>query len=194
MTRVPRALAPQQGFTMVEILITIAVMSILIAIGLPNFSIWIQNTQTRTAAESILNGLQLARGEAVRRNVTVKFVMGSQSDWAVSVVSTGEVVQDRPAKEGSPNANVQARTGSTVAPSCATTTTVTFNALGRVLDNNGDATKPIAQVDVTNTALTAADARNMRIVISSGGGVRMCDPKVAVGDPRACPANPAPCA
>jgi type IV fimbrial biogenesis protein FimT len=182
-----------RGFTIVELMITVAVMGILIAIGLPNFSTWIQNTQIRTASESILNGLQLARGEAVRRNVTVQFVMGAQSSWTVSVVSSGEVIQSRPANEGSPNAAVQARTGLDVAPSCATTTTVTFNGLGRVLDNNGDATKPIAQLDVTNTALTAADARNMRVIIGGGGSIRMCDPKVALGDPRYCPVTASTC-
>ena len=34
----------------------------------------------------------------------------------------------------------------------------------------------------------------MRIMVGGGGNVRMCDPKVAIGDPRACAAAPVPCA
>ena len=44
------------------------VLGIMLALGLPSFVETIQNMQVRTAAESILDGLQIARSEAVRRN------------------------------------------------------------------------------------------------------------------------------
>ncbi|MBI2509431.1 MAG: prepilin-type N-terminal cleavage/methylation domain-containing protein, partial [Betaproteobacteria bacterium] len=56
------------GFTLIELMVGIAIVGILIMIALPNFTIWIQNTQIRAGAEGILSGLQLARTEAVRRN------------------------------------------------------------------------------------------------------------------------------
>jgi type IV fimbrial biogenesis protein FimT len=52
---------PQAGFTLVEMMIAIAIFALLVLAALPEFRIWMQNTQIRTAAEGILNGLQFAR-------------------------------------------------------------------------------------------------------------------------------------
>jgi len=56
----------QQGVTLIELMVGIAILATLLAMGIPAFTGWIQDTQVRTAAESILNGLQTARAEAVR--------------------------------------------------------------------------------------------------------------------------------
>ena len=39
--------------------------AIMLFIALPNFAVWMQNTQIRTAGEAVLNGMQLARAEAI---------------------------------------------------------------------------------------------------------------------------------
>jgi hypothetical protein len=52
---------------------------------------------------------------------------------------------------------------------------------------NADASPSLVQVDVDNPTIpVAADRRNLRILVPAGGALRMCDPKVAAGDPRAC--------
>jgi type IV fimbrial biogenesis protein FimT len=68
-------------------------------------------------------------------------------------------------------------------------TTVTFNGLGRVVAND-DGSPSITQVEVDSRQLSAADSRELRVTISAGGSVKMCDPsdKIAADDPRACPA------
>jgi type IV fimbrial biogenesis protein FimT len=63
----------QRGFTIVEVLISLVVLGVLLALGTPGFVEWLQNQQIRAAAEATLNGLQVARGEAVRRNTPVRF-------------------------------------------------------------------------------------------------------------------------
>lgn len=165
------------GFTLIELMVGIAIVGILIMIALPNFTIWIQNTQIRAGAEGILSGLQLARTEAVRRNVSVQLVLGNQTGWTVSLPSTAETIQSRTELEGSKNATA------TVTPGGANT--VTFNGLGRVV-GNADASPSITQIDVDTAALAAADSRELRIVVGGGGNIRLCDPQVAAGDPRAC--------
>ena len=70
----------EAGFTLVELLIAITLMGILLFMGMPSFKSWIQNTQIRTATEAIQNGLELARGEAVRRNTQVRFQLTSSVD------------------------------------------------------------------------------------------------------------------
>jgi len=69
--------APQLGLNLIEVMISLAVLSILIGLGAPGFVEWLQNQQIRAAAEATLNGLQVARGEAVRRNTPVRFQLVS---------------------------------------------------------------------------------------------------------------------
>jgi hypothetical protein len=65
------------------------------------------------------------------------------------------------------------------------TTKLTFNGLGWVIPNV-DGTAAITQVDVTSTAMTGTQVRPLRIAVTPGGTVRMCDPYVMAPDPRAC--------
>jgi len=168
------------GFTLIELAIGLAILGILVMAALPSYTAWIQNTQIRTAAESVLSGMQLARAEAVRRNTNVRLVFGAASSWTVSVPGTGEQIQARTSGEGSQNV--------TVTKTPATATTITFNSLGRVVAN-ADASASITQVelDVPTSILAAAESRELRIVVSAGGNVRMCDPNVTdATDPRKC--------
>lgn len=189
----------QRGFTLVELMIGVVIIGILILTGAPSFSAWIQNTQIRNAAEAILNGMQLARTEAVNRNAATRFVLcsGTTSAWEILATSTAvaaptaslacgagsnaqageERVQERSASQGSGNTQVQVMPGGARA--------VTFNSMGRVVANTfGDAgSASITQVNVSNPK----GNRPLRITVSTGGSLRMCDPSLATGtDPRAC--------
>jgi type IV fimbrial biogenesis protein FimT len=177
--------SPQAGFTLVEMMVAIAVFALLVLAALPEFRAWMQNTQIRTAAEGILNGLQFARAEAVRRNVTVELEMVGVSGWNARIASSGQVIQSRASGEGSGSAAV------TIKPDGAVKTT--FNGLGRQVSNL-DGSALITHMKVDSTAIPAAQTRELCIMVGSGGVVRMCDPQVAAGDSRAClPAVPAGC-
>lgn len=174
-------LKKQRGFSLIELMIGIVLMGILIMAAIPGFKTWIQNTQIRTAAESLQNGLQVARNEAVRRNANVMFQLGTGSAWSVVVVSSGETVQARSQKEGSENVALATTPGAATA--------ITFTGLGRVATINNDGSAPLTQLDldVPTAILSAADSRELRITIGGGGQIRMCDPNVsAAGDPRKC--------
>jgi prepilin-type N-terminal cleavage/methylation domain-containing protein len=75
-----------RGFTMIELLIGIVVLAILLGMGAPSFMTWMQNAQIRNAADAVLNGMQLARTEAIRRNKPVQFALSSNSGWNVNIV------------------------------------------------------------------------------------------------------------
>ncbi len=167
------------GFTLIELMIALTIIGIFIMLAMPAFSTWIMNTQIRTTAESITNGLQVARNEAVQRNSAVQFVKGAGTDssWTVSCVAVTpgcpdlSAIQLRAAGEGSSAAiTVTASDGNTV-----------------VFDNFGMMTTPVVAVarfdiDGSNTA----ESRELRVTIQTGGNVRMCDPQTTAPDPRAC--------
>lgn len=188
------------GFTLIELAIGMAVLAILVMVGLPNLTAWIQNTQIRTAAEGIQSGLQLARSEALRRNTSVRFqlVNSLTGSCALSTTGTnhvvsladptgacnstpsdaGPILQVRAGTEGSPNAAVSASASS-----------MTFNGLGRPLPSGSTLT-----INITNptggackTAAGSEPMRCLRVTVSTGGQVRMCDPAVDDNtDPRFC--------
>lgn len=175
-----------RGFTLIELAIAIVIIAVTVMFGIPGITEWIQNSQVRTAAESAKNGLQYARMEAVRGNTPVEFILLNPgttggTGWNVRVVRTNSNVQSKPNGEGSAKAVVNAT------PAAATT--VTFSGLGRRLTANADGSAVLTQIDIDSTTLAAAKSRELRITISPGGEIRMCDPdtSIATGDPRKCP-------
>ena len=192
----------RRGFSLIEMLIGIAVLVIVLMVGLPSLARWIQNTHIRNQAEAVHSGLQLARAEALRRNTQVRFQLfdtltagcaasTSGKSWVVSLADAGgqcnlapaatgpQIIQKKDGAEGSPNSALVATGGSLV----------TFNGLGRVANAT-----PLTQIDITNpvggackTVAGDEPMRCLQIRIASGGQMRMCDPAVnAVADPRRC--------
>lgn len=176
----------QSGFTLTEMVITLAIVGVLLAAAIPSYRSWVNNTQIRTAAESVQNGLQLARAEAARRNTSVNFTLNGNS-WSVDTKAVGvatdafytavEAVQSKSGTEGTRNARIT-----------ATSNLVTFNGMGRVtpavnviftIDN------PTGGVCATNT--NSSGMRCLNVVVDPGGKIRMCDPALnGSGNPQGC--------
>ena len=84
-------LRPMTGFTVIELIITVAVLAILIAIATPSFRELSLNNRTTSATNNLLADLALARNEAVKTARTA-FVSarGNWSDgWIVWVDADG---------------------------------------------------------------------------------------------------------
>jgi len=58
------------GFTITELMVTIAVVAILASLAIPNFIAWLPNYRLRSGAEEIQSTLQFARITAIKRNAT----------------------------------------------------------------------------------------------------------------------------
>lgn len=165
----------QAGLTLIELMIGVVVLGILAAVAVPNFRTWMQNTQVRNAAESITNGLQRARAEAVARNTNVEFVLTADSSWVVQLVG-GANIETRSRNDGSKDVAIAAVAADLATPA----TTITFNNFGGVAANV-DGSASLAQIDFT----TADTSRPLRTTIGVGGNAKMCDPHLSSG-PRAC--------
>lgn len=67
----------QRGFTLVELMVTVAVIGILAVVAAPSMTDMVNNGRTTSQAEELVSSLQLARAEAVRRNARVTICAGA---------------------------------------------------------------------------------------------------------------------
>ena len=54
------------GFTLIELMVTIAVLAVLLALGLPSFQQSLRSNRVATATNEMIASLSLARSEAIR--------------------------------------------------------------------------------------------------------------------------------
>lgn len=77
----------QTGFTLIELMITLVVLALLLAIGLPSFANFMRTTQVDAASNDLGNAMRYARSEAIQRNLSVAVVpaaaVGYQDGWSV---------------------------------------------------------------------------------------------------------------
>lgn len=162
-----------KGFTLVELLVTLVIMGVLAGMAMPSYIRWIQSRGVRAAADSIRDGVQRARGEAISRNAQIEFVMGADAAWVVQVGGGGAQIEERGAGE---NINVI-----TLTPVPDDATTLVFNGMG-VPEAGG-----LTEVAVDTSGAPDEGSDSQLIVIMGSSGARVCSRHVDAGDVRACP-------
>jgi type IV fimbrial biogenesis protein FimT len=65
----------QRGFSIIELSVAMTIAVILLSLGAPAMSGYLQNARLGTHAQGIYGGMQTARAEAVKRNQDVEFVL-----------------------------------------------------------------------------------------------------------------------
>lgn len=74
-------LKPSAGFTLIEALVTVAIMGILTSIAVPSFNSFILGQRVKTAQSDLYSALVMARSEAMKRNATVT-INQATGGWA----------------------------------------------------------------------------------------------------------------
>jgi type IV fimbrial biogenesis protein FimT len=70
------------GFTIIELMLTLVVVGVLLAIGMPSMANLVTSQRVKTAASDLHVSLTLARSEAIKRNATVQVEPVDTSNWA----------------------------------------------------------------------------------------------------------------
>lgn len=99
-----------RGFTLFELIVTIAVTGILLSLGVPGFMNIIQNNRAVAHTNDLVTGLNLARSEATRRSSVVTICSSTNgttcngsNDWSTGWVvrnGAGEVLRTWPERSG----------------------------------------------------------------------------------------------
>ncbi|MEJ2425804.1 MAG: GspH/FimT family pseudopilin [Candidatus Thiodiazotropha sp.] len=119
-----------KGFTVVELMIALAILAIVVAIAIPGFRDFVERNAVTTTSNELLNGLLFARGEAIRTEINTTFTPLAHG-WQVTQVTDDDddvTIKDQSATR----ANVAIAGNS-----------VTYNARGRSTDTENTGTVTI---------------------------------------------------
>lgn len=189
-----------RGFSLIELIVGMLILGILLALAMPGFSNWLHNARVRTTAESVQNGLQLARAEAVRRNTPVLFSLVTTTDagcardpagpnWVISLDDPTGKCDEAPSDDADPRI-IQSRSaaeGGAAVTIDSDQSSFLFNSLGRLTTPAGNVNFLITREE--DCLEKAGPVRCLRVMVSIGGQIRMCDPDPALpaGHTQACP-------
>lgn len=173
-----------RGFSLLELMVTLAVLGLLLAAAAPTFGAWISNSRVRAVNENLQNGLRLAQAEAIRRSRVVVFALTNDApsatatavangrSWAVFSVG---LLDDEDLEFVQGGELGSAAAGVTVTGPAS----VCFGLSGRLVD-------PPAATGVDGEACDGTSAefdvkrdgadRELRTLVNLAGQVRVCDP------------------
>lgn len=196
-----------RGFTLVEIMVGLAILSILLAVGVPNMKAWMTTNKAIAASEFYAEGFRLARAEAVKRNAVTRLALtanatSGQQDWQVDLCIPSATLACTDSSGAwstvsAPNGNANAADFLSVYRSAANlpgtgqmtltrdpvdASAVYFTPLGWVDTDADSRLKSITLAPVTADAFPTA-----AIMVTLAGVVTKCNPNVASKDSRGCP-------
>ncbi len=203
-----------RGFTLIEIAVTLIILSILMMIGLPSMMPMIQNARLASMDDFYLEGMRVARSGAIQKSAAARFVMtlnaNGQYDWQVDwcfpttaspCIATGAWSTTSAAAAGDPNAANPSlsvfRSASSLPDASRVTmyltpvnaTSIYFNAYGWV----NTAVQPslsLLCMDVDGSCVSAPgvppDVLPRAITVNLSGVAERCNPLVASTDSRSC--------
>lgn len=169
-----------KGFTLVEVMVVIAIVAILAAIAAPSFNSIIDKYRVKRAADTLSAFMINAKSEAIKRNTTVSAVFtGAGATWCVGMITAPAITCDCTA------ANCQ------------------IDAVDRVISSasfkdvklNGPATGHAFQfrtqrgtvVGNETVELESAAGLKLNVVVSMFGRVKLCSPDGSIsGYPSSC--------
>jgi type IV fimbrial biogenesis protein FimT len=121
------------GFTIMELMIVVAIVGVLAAFAMPNFRDLVARMRLKTGTSELHSSLLLARSEAVKRNAAVAVVPVDASNWAMGwSVRVGAVILSR--QDSQPAVTFAPRSAAYAAK---TVTNITFQGTGREASADG---------------------------------------------------------
>jgi type IV fimbrial biogenesis protein FimT len=90
-----------RGFTLIEMLVTLAIFAVLLMIAIPSMRPFLQSQSVKNASMDINSTAALARSEAIKRNTTIDVTANSATDWSqgwvVSQTTPAATIRKQPA-------------------------------------------------------------------------------------------------
>ncbi len=177
----------QQGFTLIELMVTIALVAILMALAVPSFTTFQRNAELTSFSNNLIASVNAARSEGIKRGRNSMIVPANGTDWGSGWIVFVDV--DSPSTFTYSAANDLTILTREAPPTYLTITAtgtanesppyMLFDASGYAknkLGGFGALTLSVARNDVPSAELYS---QTRRLKISSVGRVRACKPASA---------------
>lgn len=163
---------PVSGFTLIELMVTLSIMAVVVALVAPGFNDTIARTRVKSQASDVVNMLELARSASLKRTaVTTTLTIGSSgATWRVSTE------WQHPDASAESRSITQAGGVTMVAPSLAGSTSTTADFRG--VFSGFVSTNGCKDGDTCMQLRSAGGKYQVRVGINAVGQVAAC----AVGD------------
>ena len=158
----------QNGFTIIELMIVMALAAVLLSIGIPGFQQMVQDNRRASASVEMISALQAARSEAIKRNQPVSLCPSNDGDsctngnaWEPGWIAFTDLDEDG-AVDADENV-LQSGNGLNAIAISSTFESLTYRPNGRMETNDGDAEAEFIMCDSRG-----ADAGRALLVFRSG--------------------------
>lgn len=128
----------ENGFTLIELIVALAVLAVLTALAVPSFRETMQNNRLVTRSNDIVTALNLARSEAIKRGEVVN-VSANGANWNSGILvrtASGTDIRVFPAFTGNITVTAALTTISFQPNGTASTFTTTFATTFSVCDSS----------------------------------------------------------
>ena len=158
----------QTGFTIIELMIVVALAAVLLTIGIPGFQEMVQDNRRASASVEMVSALQAARSEAIKRNQPVTLCPTADNAscsggnaWEIGWMTFIDEDDDGTKDAGEAVLN----TGSPLAAIAVSSTfeSLTYRSNGRMTTNDDDAEAEFILCDARG-----ADESRVLLVLRSG--------------------------
>ena len=167
----------QQGFTLVEAMIVVAIIAVLLAVVVPSFSDFFDKNRLKRATEEVYGLITKARAETVIRDMDL-FITVDSGTWCAGYAAAADcdctetdpdaagacAVPVGDDADGNPEMVLQAIDGTSfTGVAIAADFDSTFNSINGTANNNG-------------TVSLTVGVWALNVVVNTRGGVRICAP------------------
>ena len=184
-----------RGFTLIELMVALAIAALLLLLGVPSFTTFLRNSEIRSTSR--IDHQRPARGDHRGGEPQPKGHLRTGQRHRRRLEILGPRRQRGPRRRSRRYSKKEAGPNTKITLTPAGKLSVTFNGLGRVDIDPADPDDHIRQIDIDS--IVAGEARPLRIIVDDPNppaagkprGLRMCDPDPALAalvppDPRAC--------
>lgn len=171
----------QRGFTLIEVLVVVAIIAILLSVAAPNLVAFQRNSELRASASEFLAAVQAARVEAMKRGVDTYMVPASGGSWANGWIVFADTDLDQALNTATDTVVMQ--TGAIASKTAVVTgladasafadgssSYIRFNGGGFSMAKDNTFRSGAIEFSVTGST------EKRRVVLNNVGRARLCDP------------------
>lgn len=166
----------QRGFTLIELMVTVAIIAIAMSLVIPSLTTFQRNAELTATANTLLSSINTARSEAMKRGMNAMVVPNDNTNWGLGWIVFVDV--DR---SGNPTASANIQIAIQEAMPSYLSLTSLPNPISFKFDASGFATSSNGSIEIKRNDVPASEVlvQTRKVIVAPTGRVRVCKPASA---------------